>query len=235
MIKLSKRLQQISNFIPLGTRVADIGTDHALLPCYLVQERISPRAIAVDVNEGPLEFARRQVKSLLLADLVSIRLGDGLRVLEPGEVETVIIAGMGGSTIRKILNASPQVVKKLQRLILQPNTGAELIRSWALENNWKIVDEEIVLEDNHYYEIIVLEPGVMTLEDDIYLLLGPKLVEKYHVHLIPYLKIQEQAEQEILKQLEKSNREETKKKAEAIKNKWKKVRQVIKCRLNVEM
>jgi len=235
MIKLSKRLQQIANFVPLGTKVADIGTDHALLPCYLVLERICPQAIASDVNEGPLDAAKRQIRALLLTDRISLRLGDGLQILETGEVQTVIIAGMGGGTIRDILDTSPQIVKKLQRIILQPNVSAELIRLWAFENKWKIVDEELVFEGNLYYEIIVLEPGKMILEDEIYFFLGPKLVEKYHVHLVPYLKKQERAEQEILRQLEKSNKEEAKKKAQAIKNKWDKVKQVIACRLNVEM
>ena len=108
MIKLSKRLQQIADFVPLGTKIADIGTDHALLPCYLVQEKISPWAIATDVNKGPLEVAKRQVKALLLADRVAVRLGDGLEPIEPLEVETVIISGMGGATIKNILDKSPK-------------------------------------------------------------------------------------------------------------------------------
>ena len=81
MVKLSKRLKQIADFVPMGTVIADIGTDHALLPSYLVQERIVPAAIAVDVSPGPLEIAQKQVRALLLADKISVRLGDGLKRL----------------------------------------------------------------------------------------------------------------------------------------------------------
>ncbi|MGI6224752.1 MAG: tRNA (adenine(22)-N(1))-methyltransferase [Peptococcales bacterium] len=235
MIKLSKRLKQIADFVPMGTVVADIGTDHALLPSYLVHEKIVPSAIAVDVSTGPLEIAKKQVRSLRLADKISVRLGDGLAPLAPGEVQTIVIAGMGGATIKKILTQRPEVVSQLQRLILQPNIAAEFVRGWALHNNWKIVDEEIIYEDERFYEIIVLEPGKMQIEDDIYLFLGPRLVEKYHLHLVDYLKRQKAGDWEILKELENSISQNAKEKSMAIKEKWKKVGQVIKCRFDVEI
>ena len=235
MIKLSKRLQQIADFVPLGTKVADIGTDHALLPCYLVQEKISPSAIATDVNKGPLEIAKKQVKDLLLDDRVAVRLGDGLKPIKPLEVETVTISGMGGATIKDILDKSPEVTKGLQRLILQPNVAAWLVRSWALENGWKIVDEELIYEDEKYYEVIVLEPGKMEIKDQVYLTIGPKLLEKYHINLVPYLKSQWQKEQELLTHLENINKEETRLKVQAIREEWDKIRRVISCHLNVEI
>jgi len=235
MIRLSKRLKQIADFVPLGTVVADIGTDHALLPSYLVQEKFVPTAIAVDVSAGPLEVAQKQVRSLLLADRISVRLGDGLQSLKPGEVQTVVIAGMGGATIRKILLRSPQVVNHLQRLILQPNIAAEVVRGWAIHNNWKIIDEEIVYEDERFYEIIVLEPGKMKIEDDVYLFLGPKLVEKFQLYLVDYLKSQKKGDEEILQQLGHSSSQAAREKAEALRQKWEKIGQVIKCRLNAEI
>lgn len=235
MVKLSKRLKQIAEFVPLGTIVADIGTDHALLPSYLVQKRIAPRAIAIDVSKGPFEIAEKQVRSLLLADKISVRLGDGLEPINPGEVQTVVIAGMGGATIKKILTKSPQVVAQLQRLILQPNVAAEFVRTWAFYNNWKIIDEEIICEDERFYEIIVLEPGRMEIEDEIYLFLGPLLVEKYHVLLVEYLKRQKEGDREVLTELENSNSQSAKEKAKTIKEKWEKVGQVIKCRFNVKI
>lgn len=235
MVKLSKRLKRIADYVPMGTVVADIGTDHALLPSYLVQEKIVPSAIAVDVHSGPLEVAKKQVRALLLADRVSVRLGDGLKPIKLGEVQTVVIAGMGGATIKKILMQSPEVVKGLQRMILQPNVAAEFVRKWALHNNWKILDEEIIYEDESFYEIIVLEPGKMEMEDDIFLFLGPKLVEKYQPLLIDYLKRQKAGDQEILKELENSNSLSAREKALLLKQKWEKIGQVIKCRLNAEI
>lgn len=228
MIKLSKRLQTIANFVDPGNSVADIGTDHALLSCYLIQEGIAPQVVAADVNEGPLKGAEMQVKGYLLQDKISLRLGNGLKVLKPGEIDTVVVAGMGGSTIKTILEDSPKVVKNLKQLILQPNIAGELIRRWACENNFKIVDEELINEDGYYYEIIVLEPGVMELKDDILFFLGPKLVEKKHNLLVPYLESIKESEQEILKQLAKSNSEKAKEKVAKIKNKWERIEKVIK-------
>lgn len=235
MVKLSKRLKQIAEFVPLGTVVADIGTDHALLPSYVVQERLAPSAIAVDVREGPWDVAKKQVDSLQLSDKIAVRLGDGLKPIKPGEVETVVVAGMGGATIKQILTASPEVVAKLQRLILQPNLAGEMIREWALHNCWKIVDEEIIYEDDRFYEIIVLEPGQMEIKDEIYLYLGPKLVEKYHVHLVAYLTRLKANDQSILNELKKSNRPDAKSKLVALEAKWDKIGQVIKCQFNVEI
>ena len=221
--------------MPLGTKVADIGTDHAYLPSYLIQEKVSPWAIAADVNKGPLEVAKRQVRALLLTDRISVRLGDGLEPVEAMEVETVIISGVGGATIKDILDKKPEVVKGLQRLILQPNVAAWLVRSWASENGWKIIDEELIFEDDRYYEIIVLEPGEMEIKDEVCLTIGPKLLEKYHVNLVPYLKSQWQKEQELLIHLEKVNKEETNLKAQNIREQWAKIRRAVACHLNVEI
>jgi tRNA (adenine22-N1)-methyltransferase len=200
-----------------------------------VQERIVPAAIAVDVSPGPLEIAQKQVRALLLADKISVRLGDGLKEISPGEVQTVVIAGMGGATIKKILTQSPCVVAKLQRLILQPNVAAEMVRTWALHNNWKIIDEEIVFEDERFYEIIVLEPGKMEIKDEIYLFLGPKLVEKFHPLLVDLLRKQKAGDHEILNELKKSTGQGAKDKARTIEQKWQRIEQVIKCRLNAEI
>ena len=187
------------------------------------------------MNKGPLEVAKKQVRALLLADRISVRLGNGLETIKPLEVETVTIAGMGGTTIKDILERSPEVVKGLQRLVLQPNVASLAIRVWALNNGWHILDEELVYEDERFYEIIVLEPGPMEIEDEILFLLGPKLVEKFHIHLVPYLKNQWKAEQELLAKLEKVNTQETKEKAQEIRDKWDKIRRVISCRLDAEI
>lgn len=235
MINLSKRLKTLANYVLPGTVVADIGTDHGLLPSFLVQEGISPGAIAIDVCKGPLAAAEKQVASLLLSDRISVRLGDGLEPLQEGEVQTVVIAGMGGSTITDILKKGSAITKGIQRLILQPNIAAQAVRLWGLNNNWKILDEDLIFEEGRYYEIIVLEQGKMTLEDEILLFIGPQLIDKRHPLLLGHLKNQKRIEQEILSQLEKSKSEDAQKKAEQIKEKWKKVGQVIKWRLNAEI
>lgn len=228
-IKLSKRLETIANFVPSGHSVADIGTDHALIPSYLVKNNISPCVIAGDIHKGPLESAQKQINNLFLDNKINLRLGDGLEILKPGEVDIVIIAGMGGVTIREILVHNPEVVASLKRLILQPNMAVEQVRRWALDNNWNIIDEELLYEDGQYYEIIILEKGKMIIENDILLLLGPKLVLNKHKLLIPYYRKIYKKEQDIIQALEKTSSKNALQKAVEMQEKWKKIKQVIKC------
>ena len=148
MIKLSQRLQAIANFVPKGAKVADIGTDHGFLPCYLAQSGQAEQVIACDVNAQPLSLAQKNITDYNVADKVSTRLGNGLAVLKPGEVDTVTIAGMGGALMIDILDASPNVVDRLKRIILQPNVGAEAVRVWAEKNRWQIVAEDLVKEND---------------------------------------------------------------------------------------
>ncbi len=107
-MKLSKRLATIAALVPPGGRLADIGTDHAYLPVYLVTEGIVPSAVAGEVNEGPFRAAGEALARVGLADRISLRFGDGLAVLAPGEADTAVIAGMGGQTIVDILAARPE-------------------------------------------------------------------------------------------------------------------------------
>lgn len=208
MLKLSKRLKMLSKMVPQGARIADIGTDHAFLPCYLVQTGISPSAIGGDVHLGPYEKALQTVKEYGLEDKIHIRLGNGLTILKPDEVETVIIAGMGGGTIKEIFNQSPEVINSLQQLIIQPMIGSELVRTWLSENGWVIVDEEIISEDKRLYLIINAVKGKAVLnEAEIYY--GPILIKKRHPLLEEILQKDVYSLQEILIQLEKTNSEES--------------------------
>jgi len=155
LIKLSERLTTIARQVPEGSRVADIGSDHALLPCYLIQNGQAVHAIAGEVNDGPLEAARKQVREEKLEDQIDVRGGDGLAVIQPGEVDVITIAGMGGSLIVKILSADPSKLQGVQRLVLQPNVGEDTVRSWLLQENWLLIDEHILEEDGKFYEVIV--------------------------------------------------------------------------------
>lgn len=155
----SERLLQIAHRVLKHLPLADIGSDHALLPCYLVSNDVVPSAIAVEVNEGPFDSAKRHVKEWGLNGRIDVRLGDGLTVIEPGEVASVVIAGMGGSLIADILSNGKQVLQVTKRLVLQPNVAADTLRQWMLDEGWQLIDEELVFENGHYYEILVAEPG----------------------------------------------------------------------------
>lgn len=155
LIKLSERLTCIAEQVPTGARVADIGSDHALLPCCLVQKGQVDFAIAGEVNPGPLEAAKKQVREEGLEGSIQVRSGDGLAVIQPGEVNVITIAGMGGSLIVKILSAGAEQLAGVERLVLQPNVGEDHVREWLIAEQWKLIDELILEEDGKFYEILV--------------------------------------------------------------------------------
>lgn len=174
--RLSKRLETVASFVPTGAVVADIGSDHAYLPCYLVHKGIAARAVAGEVVKGPFESAARQVRTEGLANKITVRMADGLAAVHAEDhVDTVTIAGMGGPLIVSILEKHPEALKSVTRLILQPNIHAKAIREWALAHAWAIQDEVILREDDKVYEVLVLQRGEMRLTE-AETLLGPKLM-----------------------------------------------------------
>ncbi|MEL7568151.1 MAG: class I SAM-dependent methyltransferase [Dehalobacterium sp.] len=178
-VKLSKRLAAVAAMVLPGFVTADIGTDHGYLPAYLVMNGVSPSAIASDAKQLPLATAANLISLLALEKKINLRLGDGLSVLQPGESENIVIAGMGASTMVKILEQSPQVLDQTRRLILQPMKDSARIRIWLVKHGWKINDEDLVYEDNIFYEIIAAEPGRSILSPEE-AELGPILLKKSH-------------------------------------------------------
>lgn len=177
-MKLGERLAALADFVPQGARIADIGTDHGYLPIELIQKEIADFAVAGDVHKGPYLAAKENIENLGLEQKISVRFGNGLGVLSPGEVDTVVIAGMGGSTIVEILTNEPGVTRALTRLILQPMIGAATVRSWLVTNKWCIVDETLVQDDGRLYEIIVAEQGISPEFESIMYDVGMILWEK---------------------------------------------------------
>ncbi|MGJ7912162.1 tRNA (adenine(22)-N(1))-methyltransferase [Neobacillus sp. LXY-1] len=179
--QLSARLSVVAKYVPQEYRVADIGSDHAYLPCYLVKNVGIPFAVAGEVALGPFQSAERNVISEGLSEKISVRMGDGLEVIQPGDVDCITIAGMGGALITSILENGKDKLASIKRLILQPNIGAHSIRSWFIENGWELKAEEIIEEDGKIYEIIVGEKGDVKRPygDNVeqQLLMGPILLE----------------------------------------------------------
>lgn len=155
-IKLSKRLRTAASYVRSGAFVADIGTDHAYLPIYLVLNEIAVKALASDINEGPILKARENISRYGLGDKISTQIAGGLDGIESFSPTDIVICGMGGELIAKIIDASSYAKKEGVRLILQPMTCATELREYLLDG-FCIVDESIVCEDGKIYQIICAE------------------------------------------------------------------------------
>ena len=158
---LSCRLQAIAALIPRDCRVADIGTDHGYLPVWLLQNGAAQRVIACDVRPGPLEHARRSAAQYGLDrdDRLLFRLGDGLDCVAPEEVDTIVIAGMGGETIQSILEAAPWTNDAAYQLLLQPMTKAEVLRRFLAKQGYTIAREHLVYENHTYFPVMNVRGG----------------------------------------------------------------------------
>ena len=188
-LKLTNRLLKIASLVSENKRLADIGTDHGYIPVYLLNEGRIDFAILGDINKGPLENARNEVKRNKLEDKVDLRLGSGIEVLKKGEVDEVIIAGMGGILIGELLEANKEVAHSVDKLILQPMQAQEELRQYLLNNGYEILDECLEKEDFRLYEIIVAKyTGENThLEDNIYYEVGKKLIENKDELLVEFI------------------------------------------------
>lgn len=168
MITLDKRLSVVAAMVRPGSRLADIGTDHAYLPVHLVQTGVCPSAIASDIGAGPLDAARHTVTANGLTSEIALRLGDGLSTVTAEEVEDIAIAGMGGETIAAILEAAPWVKDGRLRLILQPMTKAEDLRRWLLTNGFAILEERLIQDKRHLYPVMAAEyTAAAPCQDDL--------------------------------------------------------------------
>ncbi len=154
-IKLGSRLHTIASFVPLGSKLADIGTDHAYLLVYLIQTGTIKSAIGVDIHKGPYESALETVKMYGVAQRVDVRQGNGLIPLRSGEIDTLVIAGMGGTTILEILQSNPQVLAEASKAILQPQGAEARVRKELTVQGWRIKDECLIEEDNRVYSVII--------------------------------------------------------------------------------
>lgn len=205
-MNLGARLKKVADLTKEGCRIADIGTDHAYLPIYLIQTRRAVYAYACDVNQGPYAAALRAVRQAGLKEQIEVRRGDGLLALRLGEADQVVIAGMGGSTIVDILQAAPEIAHSIERFIFQPMNDAFYLRRWLIQNGWRLTDEALVEEDGRLYEIICAEAGDMVVDEEILLEIGPVLWQKKEPLLKHHLRILLDKSQRIIKSMEKSPR-----------------------------
>lgn len=183
-MELSKRLKKIAEHVDKCESVADIGTDHGYIPIYLVKEGLCKRAIASDINKGPIEKAKVNVNFEGVSDKVKCLLGPGLNPLKVGEVDGVILAGMGGNLTRDILLEDLDKVKKYDFIILQPAQNPEVLREFLYKNNYKILEEDLIKDEGRFYELFKVKydenSEKLIFEDEIDYEISPLLKDSKH-------------------------------------------------------
>ena len=208
MIELGERLTRVVSFVPNGSKVCDVGSDHAYLPVYLIQNDQISCAIAGEVVEGPFLSAKQTVRDYRMEDCIEVRLGDGLQILsKEDEITAVTICGMGGELISRILEAgySGSHLNGRERLILQPNVAEHFVREWLMNHSYQIVDETVVSDNHRLYEIIVAEPVGKRVEyTELELKYGPILLQQPSELSVAKWNRMNRKNKEILEQLQKS-------------------------------
>lgn len=191
-MKLSKRLQTIADFVKKGAVVADIGTDHAHIPIYLIKNNIISKAYACDINKGPLEKAKENINYYGVKN-IELRLSNGLEKLKTGEADTLIIAGMGGELIIDILDRGQGFFDKKNTFILSPHTKIEEVRNYLLRKGLKILKEDMCIDEGKFYTVM---EAVYTGKTFSYtqgeLLFGKYLIDNKNPVLFEYLKKEKQ-------------------------------------------
>ena len=162
-LELSPRLQLLADWVRPGARVADIGTDHAFLPVWLVQQERVSSAIASDLRKGPLARGAETAREWGVSDRVETRLCSGLDGIRPEEADTIIIAGMGGETITNILAAAKWTADGAHTLLLQPMSKMELLRGFLADNGYQILREQLVMDRGTVYPVMEVTAGHMEL------------------------------------------------------------------------
>ena len=201
-MQISKRLEAVAGMVTSGSFLADIGTDHGYIPIYLIEHKRIPKAIAMDVNRGPLEKAKEHIMQAGLQDKIETRLSDGLEKLKPDEAESILIAGMGGPLTVRILSEGAGKLGACRELILQPQSDLKAVRAYLEGEGWKIVREEMVQEEGKFYPMMRAVPGEKSKMTPVQLRFGPLLLANRHPVLKDYLLREQRINEKILASLE---------------------------------
>lgn len=215
MMELSIRLKAVADMVTPGSRLADIGTDHAYIPIYLAKNEVIPSAIAMDINKGPLKRAEKNIEENGLEQCIKTRLSDGLFALELNEADTMIAAGMGGALVIKILSDKPEVTDGFQELILQPQSEIWKVREFLSGQGYEIVDEKMVIDDGKYYTVMKAKKG-QSAYNQAELEFGPVLLKNKDAVLLEYLEREKNITSHILDSIKNQTSEKTRKRYEEL-------------------
>ena len=205
-IHLSKRLTALANMVTDGNRLADIGTDHGYIPIYLCQTGKIPSALALDIGKGPLQQAQTHIAEHGLSEQIKTRLSDGMAALQFGEADTILIAGMGGGLVMKILSEGAEKLTGKEELILQPQSEIALVREFLRVRNFQILNEDMILEDGKYYPMMKVSQQkaaeqTKILPQEVADAFGPVLLQKRHPVLKEWLERELRTTNSVIEQL----------------------------------
>ena len=210
---LSGRLHSVANMISHSKVTADVGCDHGFVSIYLIHQQISERVIAMDINEGPLKRAEEHISERNLSNYIELRQSDGMQALRDSEADAMIIAGIGGRLMIRILNDGMDKLKNMEEVVLQPQSEIAKVRHFLAKQHFRIVKEDMVLDEGKYYQIIKTKyddkETVLSEEEEWY---GPVLLEKKHPLLQQYLLGEKEKFLEIAKQIDNQAQDTIKRK-----------------------
>ena len=213
-VQLSDRLTAIAEMVTEGNRLVDVGCDHGYLPVYLMLQHKIPGAIATDVGKGPLTRAQEHIAQYHMEAYIETRLCNGLSEIRSGEGDALVIAGMGGPLMERILSEGRHALPGFQELILQPQSDISHFRRFVMQNGYQIIQEEMILEDGKFYPIMKAvtyegeRPAVWSREEEMF---GRLLLERKHPVLKLYLERELRIRSEISAQLELASGDAVKK------------------------
>lgn len=210
-MQLSRRLKAVADLVTPQNRVADVGCDHAYISIYLIEHNIAKHVIAMDVNKGPLERAKANISKKNLLDRIDTRLSDGLEKLEPGEVDTILLAGMGGVLMIRILEDGSESVQSVNELILQPQSEIAYLRKYLHSIGFSIINEHMLIEDGKYYDIIkaVRNTAKESYEKEVFYQYGKLMLENNDEVLKEYLRKEKETYLTVLDTLSRSQTEKS--------------------------
>ena len=203
-MELSKRLQAVADLVSEGLVVADVGTDHGYIPIYLIEAKKSPKAFAMDVNKGPLLRAKEHIAEHGLDACIETRLSDGVGALKKDECDCVVVAGMGGALTIKIMEEGKDIFRSLKEFVLQPQSELQKVRAYLYQNEYSIVEENMVLDDGKFYPMFRVINGQSQEYHAIELCYGKLLLEQKNAVLKTFLQKEKAVKELILSNLEQS-------------------------------
>jgi tRNA (adenine22-N1)-methyltransferase len=216
-MEISSRLKCVASMVDKCNSIADVGTDHGYLPIYLIKNGICTTAIASDIKKGPLNKAKINIKKYNMEEKIQCRLGAGLNTIKENEVDSAVISGMGGNLISDIIDNDIEIFKSLKYAVLQPVQNPEILRKYLYDKGFNIIDEELCIDENKYYEIIKVEyNNNVVIKDDIYYEISEKLIKKKHPLIRQYIGYKINKNKHIIDNIDLCNSNALKRKEELV-------------------